>query len=649
MQLNLANNSLTEGVSIFYVVLTGSAAGGADDQTGISTVRMFKNGSQIASGVYNASSGVVTMSGAPALDSLGIGTNQTYVITDDFAVNAPQGTYSMSLAANGDVQGVGQSSGRALNVTGASLTGASIVIANATFTPTNTPTNTPSFTPSFTPTDTPTFTLTPTFTPVPADHLAWLGPVAPFTAGTAAPVTIQVQSAAGQPTTFLSDITINLSSSSLGENKFSLTAGGSAVGSVNLSAGTSQTAVYYQDDLASNSTTLTALAVAAISTPSVQLPIAVNPGPYVKLQVLAPGQTADPGKPTADPTGKLGNPITVFTGNPVTAVINAVDQFFNLVNINHTLALTFSDPSVPAQSPTLAAGTVSPFFAFINPGSQSVTATDGGIKGVSDPIQVQQGVNSTLMNVVHASPNLSTVIAGQAVTVMTFILKVQNGTHDILFNDLIVHARDQSGAGIPMNTAFQGLTLVCAAQVYPLAVGSASAVTLGPLPGAFKVLSSGGLAVTLIADISANPTAHNAALYVDGVGFQASDSIGLNAVASTSYGDPTGFPMSSALLVFSNGDLASSYGNYPNTFRAGSEKTTIEFYLQSASTVSLTLYDVMGSRVNTLLDHQLLQPGLQRVTWDGRNGLGGMVVNGVYYAQLDASGTKLLLKVAVVK
>ena len=467
-------------------------------------------------------------------------------------------------------------------------------------------------------------------------------------------MTIQVKDASGQPATFQGPISLNLSSNSTGEHNFLLSALGPVITSVTLQGGSPQTVVYYRDYLASNPA-LTALAVAAIPTPSANLGITVNPAALFQLQVLLPGQTADPGEPTTDASGRIGNPNTQLTGNVVAATLHAVDKYFNVISGNgDSTALNFSDPGVPSQSLAFASGTVSTSFVFATAGSQTLSASDlstGGINGVSDPVSVQQGVNSNVLNVVHQSPNLSTVILGQAVTVLTFDLKVQGGSHDVQLTDLIVFAKDQTGAGIPMNSAFHGLTLVSGAQIYPLSVTGDAAVSATIPAGALTVLAGGSLSVTLIADISANASAKSAVLYVGKNSFVGNDATSPAVVlgSSTSFGDSTGFPMESQTMVFSNGDLAGTYGSYPNPFRAGQESATIEFYLQSASTVSLTLYDVMGRRIGSLLDHQSLQPGLQRIPWDGRNGSGRSVVNGVYFAQLDVNGTKLLIKVVVIK
>lgn len=384
----------------------------------------------------------------------------------------------------------------------------------------------------------------------------------------------------------------------------------------------------------------------------------IPPSAFARLQVLLPGETADPGRPSASPLGKTGNPSAQNAGNPVNVTVNAVDNYYNLIaGISDAVTFTTSDPSVPPQgTAVLVSGTANHAVTFYTPGNQNVTATDlsdGTKNGTSSLVTVLGGVNSTLLNFTHASPPLSTGVFGQSVTLMVFQLRIQSGTNPAEMTSLALHSKDSLGADIPLNSAFQNLTLVSGAQTYTLNVSGvpASTATLGPFPpGTFTLTAATTLPVTLIGDILNSPSAANVQLFVDAAAsVAAQDSVTTNPMGIVTQGDPTGFPMSSNVLALMSGSVAGTFGNYPNPFRAGMESTTIEFYLPAASTVSFTLYDVMGGRVGALLDHQLLGAGLQRVPWDGKNGMGNFVVNGIYYGQLEVDGSKYLVKIAVVK
>ena len=115
------------------------------------------------------------------------------------------------------------------------------------------------------------------------------------------------------------------------------------------------------------------------------------------------------------------------------------------------------------------------------------------------------------------------------------------------------------------------------------------------------------------------------------------------------------FPFWTEVGSVSSGGLEASYSNYPNPFAAGREATTFVFALESDASVDLKLYTSRGVLVRTLLSGEALDAGLhQDVCWDGRNGNGDAVRNGVYIADLvvrDASGatTRLRRKVAVVR
>ncbi|MCK4776593.1 MAG: hypothetical protein KAT30_17480, partial [Candidatus Krumholzibacteria bacterium] len=82
--------------------------------------------------------------------------------------------------------------------------------------------------------------------------------------------------------------------------------------------------------------------------------------------------------------------------------------------------------------------------------------------------------------------------------------------------------------------------------------------------------------------------------------------------------------------------VESAFTNYPNPFAAGREGTTITYYLDQRSTVTLRLFTLWGAPVKTLLDGQTLDAGLhQNTVWDGRNGGGDTVNNGVYHLVLE--------------
>ncbi len=99
--------------------------------------------------------------------------------------------------------------------------------------------------------------------------------------------------------------------------------------------------------------------------------------------------------------------------------------------------------------------------------------------------------------------------------------------------------------------------------------------------------------------------------------------------------------------------LQDSYINFPNPFAAGREHTTFAYHLSGTARVSLRLLTPHGENVVTLLDASERGAGLHQDTvWNGLNGRGLAVRNGVYIAEIvveysDGTRDRVLRKVAV--
>ena len=72
--------------------------------------------------------------------------------------------------------------------------------------------------------------------------------------------------------------------------------------------------------------------------------------------------------------------------------------------------------------------------------------------------------------------------------------------------------------------------------------------------------------------------------------------------------------------------------NYPNPFNP---KTIIRYQLPVLSEVKLTIYDLLGREIDTIVNER--QPvGEHTVHWDGRDDLGKTVSSGVFIYRLQA-------------
>ena len=91
--------------------------------------------------------------------------------------------------------------------------------------------------------------------------------------------------------------------------------------------------------------------------------------------------------------------------------------------------------------------------------------------------------------------------------------------------------------------------------------------------------------------------------------------------------------------------------NYPNPFNPRSETTNIVFYnsVENGS-VYIKIYTITGRLVRDLSLRTAQPKGSIEVEWDGRNGRGQVVRNGVYVAVIRLkNGKKMMVKIAVVK
>jgi hypothetical protein len=82
------------------------------------------------------------------------------------------------------------------------------------------------------------------------------------------------------------------------------------------------------------------------------------------------------------------------------------------------------------------------------------------------------------------------------------------------------------------------------------------------------------------------------------------------------------------------------YQNFPNPFNPS---TTISFYLSEPGLVSVSIYDLLGTQVATLIE-DYKSNGNHSVVWNAEN-----ETSGVYYFQLNVNGKLATRKMVLLK
>ena len=85
--------------------------------------------------------------------------------------------------------------------------------------------------------------------------------------------------------------------------------------------------------------------------------------------------------------------------------------------------------------------------------------------------------------------------------------------------------------------------------------------------------------------------------------------------------------------------------NYPNPFNAGTE---ISFDLPERATVTMTITNILGQQVVTLIDKEL-PAGTHRLSWNGDDAQGRAIGSGVYFCTLRTSQETQTIKMIMLK
>jgi YVTN family beta-propeller protein len=83
----------------------------------------------------------------------------------------------------------------------------------------------------------------------------------------------------------------------------------------------------------------------------------------------------------------------------------------------------------------------------------------------------------------------------------------------------------------------------------------------------------------------------------------------------------------------------------PNPFR---NQINLSYQIPRTGPVSITVYNIAGQRVRTLVD-QDMSPGYYSAVWDGRDQAGSSISSGIYFVRLASDGKALTQKILKIK
>jgi hypothetical protein len=208
----------------------------------------------------------------------------------------------------------------------------------------------------------------------------------------------------------------------------------------------------------------------------------------------------------------------------------------------------------------------------------------------------------------------------------SFLIDGHYGTSNTLNSSMIVDEGDGDPSG---DGAYQKPNVVTAPHegaVYAVA-GSSSEVDGGPLNHPVMVTSLNVLG-SMVIDVS-GPVLDAVFLDENGV---------VRDEFRIQKGNPTGAPAGGELV---EAGLSLSSPS-PNPF---STRTMLSFTLPEPTHVRLSVFDVAGRRIATLLDEKR-DSGRHNVEWDGRDSSGTRAPSGTYFVQLESNGEQRTVKVA---
>lgn len=103
-----------------------------------------------------------------------------------------------------------------------------------------------------------------------------------------------------------------------------------------------------------------------------------------------------------------------------------------------------------------------------------------------------------------------------------------------------------------------------------------------------------------------------------------------------------------SLFAYDNFDVPTTrliHYLYPNPVN---NQTTISYQLPFPSKVNLSIYDVQGRKIRTIIN-ETHEPGIYEQVWDRKDNQGTKVTNGIYFYRLETNDESAVNKIVLVR
>jgi hypothetical protein len=194
--------------------------------------------------------------------------------------------------------------------------------------------------------------------------------------------------------------------------------------------------------------------------------------------------------------------------------------------------------------------------------------------------------------------------------------------------------------------------------INPFSINGSGADTIGlggnskyPSPGVPAGFSDHVYSISLTPEVGSEgkTICLDSAFYPPGGEWIWSSDTGVFGEIKPAWNGPHCYTVAGGAAVSERGDaLPTSFAlsqNYPNPFNPTTE---INFDVPTRSYVNLAVYNVLGQKVNTLVNEELA-PGPYTADWDGTAADGTPVASGIYFYRMEADNFVQTKKMMLLK